>query len=53
MRRILVCVLLCVAPAWMLLGTAGCQKKTKEFHETEQRHVSEPEMTSPGTEVVK
>lgn len=53
MLRAIVTALLMFGPTLVLVGTAGCEDKVVTVQESEQRHVSEPQMTSPGKEKVE
>jgi hypothetical protein len=51
LMRILLGGALFMAPASLLVSSSGCQeKKTVIVEQTETRHESEPQMTSPGDE---
>lgn len=52
MRRALFTILVLFAPAFIAVGTAGCEK-TEIIQQSETRHESEPQMVSPGKEVVE
>ena len=53
MNRGLLFLLVLVAPLVALLTVAGCEQKITTVEKTEQVHESEPQMVSPGTEVVE
>lgn len=53
MRRMILAVAVLVAPAVAMCGVSGCAKKTVTVQQTEERHESEPQMKSPGQEVVE
>jgi len=53
MSRGCLAVLILLAPAFVLLTTTGCEDKTVTVQQTDQYHESEPQMVSPGTEVVE
>ena len=53
MYRKCLAVLALLMPAFGMLAATGCAEKTVVVQETEQRHESEPKMTSPGQEVVE
>ncbi len=52
MRQLAFSVLLILAPA-AALGPVGCSEKTTTVEQTEEIHESEPQMVSPGEEVVE
>ncbi len=52
LRTILFLVTL-VVPAALLTATAGCHEKVTTVQTNEQRQESEPQMVSPGKEVVE
>ena len=53
MRRVILAWLVLLAPACMFLATAGCEPEIKSVQRNESVHESEPQMTSPGKEVVE
>jgi hypothetical protein len=53
MARWFFAMLVLFVPAIVLLTTTGCEEKTVTVQQTEQRHESEPEMVSPGQEVLE
>ncbi len=53
MYRKCLAVLALLMPTLGILAATGCAEKTVVVQETEQRHESEPKMTSPGQEVVE
>lgn len=53
MLRAIVYLLTLIAPAFVVVGTAGCEEKTVTVQETQQRHETEPQMVSPGKEKVQ
>jgi hypothetical protein len=53
MRRMILAWLVLLAPACVFLATTGCEQEVKSVQRTETIHESEPQMTSPGTEVVE
>ncbi len=53
MRRGLLSLLILVAPAVMLSATTGCEQKITSVQQSEQIQETEPQMTSPGQEVLE
>ena len=53
MFRKCLAILAMLAPVFVLLAIAGCEEKTTTVQQTEQRHESTPQMTSPGEEVIE
>ena len=52
MRRAFLTMLVLFAPALVAVGAAGCEKR-EIVQQTETRHESEPQMVSPGREVIE
>jgi len=52
MRRVILSWLILAAPVVALL-TAGCEQEVKSVRQTEQVQESEPQMVSPGSEVIE
>lgn len=54
MHRKLLALLIAAAPVAMILSlTTGCEDKVKTYKKTERVEESEPQMTSPGEEVLE
>lgn len=53
MYRTLLALIVAVVPVLVVLGTTGCEPEVKTVHQKQTVHESEPEMVSPGTEVVE
>jgi hypothetical protein len=53
MRRAILAWLVLLAPACTFLATTGCEQEHKSVQRTESIHETEPQMTSPGKEVVE
>jgi hypothetical protein len=53
MHRSLIALLLLLAPALVLPLAAGCAQKVTTVERKESVHESEPQMVSPGKEVVE
>lgn len=53
MTKIILTIAMFVAPTVVFFGVSGCEKKTVTVQQTEQKHESEPQMKSPGQEVVE
>jgi hypothetical protein len=51
MRKLLLTIAVVAAPWMLVLAATGCEEKVVTVSESEQRHESEPEMSSPGEEV--
>ncbi len=53
MRRAILAWLMFVSPLCGLLATAGCGPEIKSVQQSERIEQTEPQMTSPGQEVVE
>jgi len=53
MYRALLALIVAVAPAIAFLGSAGCEQEVRTVDEKTTVQESEPQMVSPGTEVVE
>ncbi len=53
MRRVILAWLVLLAPACTILATAGCEQETKSVQRHERVDETEPQMTSPGKDVVE
>ena len=53
MSRACLAILMLIVPAVALLTTSGCEEKTTVVRQSDTRHETEPEMVSPGDEVLE
>lgn len=53
MYRALLVLVMAAAPAIVLLGATGCEPEVKTVHQKQTVQESEPQMVSPGQEVVE
>ena len=53
MARIFLSTWILLAPAAFLLATTGCGSEVKTVQRTERVEESQPEMVSPGDEIVE
>lgn len=53
MRRVILALLVAVAPVLTILVASGCEQEVKSVQKTERVEQSEPKMTSPGEPVVE
>jgi hypothetical protein len=52
MRRVILSWLILAAPVISILA-AGCEQEVKSVQQTERVQETEPQMVSPGTEVIE
>jgi hypothetical protein len=53
MRRALLSLVILVAPVLSVLATTGCEPEIKTVHSETTIQETEPQMTSPGDEVLE